>query len=95
MALRLPFTSTRFDETFPNAYARIVTVSATRQRGGGHSVMIDVAAYIKPPSSDDVQDLGLLRYHTPFADLPAGANLLIQCYNWLKAHPDFAVATDD
>ena len=92
MAVSIDVTNTPLGVGFQNAYARIATVAISRQLGGGHRVMIDVAIYATIPD-DNTQNVDLRRYVVPLADLPAG-DILPAAYAWLKEQPDFIAAVD-
>lgn len=92
MAVSLDVTNTPLGVGFQNAYARIATVAISRQIGGCHRVMIDVAIYATIPD-DNTQNVDLRRYVVPLADLPAG-DILPTAYAWLKEQPDFIAAVD-
>lgn len=94
MALELMLSNTQVGASFPNGYARIATVASSRQRGGEHSVMIDLVMYAQEPINDDIREVDFKRYHTPLSSLPAGDNVVAQAYGYLKTLPEFAVATD-
>lgn len=90
MAVSLDVTNTPLGVGFQNAYARIATVVISRQLGGGHRVMLDVAIYATIPD-DNTQNVDLRRYVIPLADLPSG-DILPAVYSWLKEQPDFIAA---
>lgn len=92
MAVSIDVTNTPLGVGFNNAYARVATVAISRQPGGGHRVMIDVAIYATIPD-DNTQNVDLRRYVVPLADLPAG-DILPAAYAWLKEQPDFIAAVD-
>lgn len=92
MAVSVDVTNTPIGVGFQSAYARIATVAISRQLGGGHRVMIDVAIYATIPD-DNTQNVDLRRYVVPLADLPAG-DILPGTYAWLKEQPDFTGAVD-
>lgn len=91
MAISLDVTNTPLGVGFQNAYARIATVAISRQLGGGHRVMIDVAIYATIPD-DNTQNVDLRRYVVPAAELVG--DVIPAAYAWLKQHPDFAGASD-
>lgn len=91
MAVSLDVTNTPLGVGFQNAYARIATVAISRQLGGGHRVMIDVAIYATIPD-DNTQNVDLRRYVVPAAELVG--DVIPAAYAWLKQHPDFAGASD-
>ncbi len=91
MALLLDVTNTPLGVGFKNAYARIATVMVSRQLGGGHRVMIDVAVYATVPD-DNTQNVDLRRYWADVGDL--SGDVLPAAYAWLKQQPDFAGASD-
>ena len=92
MAISIDVTNTPLGVGFNNAYARVATVAISRQLGGGHRVMIDVAIYATIPD-DNTQNVDLRRYVVPLADLPSG-DILPAAYAWLKEQPDFIAAVD-
>lgn len=92
MALTLDVSNTPLGVGFTNCYARLATVAVSRQLGGEHSVMIDVAIYATIPD-DNTNNVDLRRYVISLADLPPG-DILPAAYEWVKAHPDFAGAVD-
>lgn len=92
MALLLNVTNTPLGVGFQNAYARIATVAISRQLGGGHRVMIDVAIYATVPD-DNTQNADMKRYMLQINDLPTG-DPLPAAYTWLKQQPDFIAAVD-
>lgn len=92
MAISLDVTNTPLGVGFQNAYARIATVAISRQLGGGHRVMIDVAIYATIPD-DNTQNVDMKRYMIGLNDLPSG-DILPAAYEWIKAHPDFSGAVD-
>jgi hypothetical protein len=91
MAVSLDVTNTPLGVGFQNAYARIATVVISRQLGGGHRVMIDVAIYATIPD-DNTQNVDLRRYVVPAAELVG--DVIPAAYEMLKQHPDFAGASD-
>lgn len=91
MALLLNVTNTPLGVGFVDAYARIATVAISRQPGGGHRVMIDVAIYATIPD-DNTQNVDLRRYVVPAAELVG--DVIPAAYEMLKQHPDFAGASD-
>lgn len=91
MALLLNVTNTPLGVGFVDAYARIATVAISRQLGGGHRVMIDVAIYATIPD-DNTQNVDLRRYVVPAAELVG--DVIPAAYEMLKQHPDFAGASD-
>jgi len=91
MALLLNVTNTPLGVGFVDAYARIATVVISRQLGGGHRVMIDVAIYATIPD-DNTQNVDLRRYVVPAAELVG--DVIPAAYEMLKQHPDFAGASD-
>ncbi len=92
MAVSLDVTNTPLGVGFQNAYARIATVAISRQPGGGHRVMIDVAIYATIPD-DNTQNVDLRRYVLPLNELPTG-DPLPAAYVWIKTQPDFDGAVD-
>ncbi len=96
MALTKLITSTTLEADFPTAYGRVVTVNVSRKRGGGHSVMIDVAIYAKQPTVEDTQSVDFRRYHLDLNDLPSGvgANPINRAYEYLKTLPEWGGAAD-
>lgn len=92
MALTLDVSNTPIGVGFTNCYARLATVAVSRQLGGGHSVMIDVAIYATIPD-DNTNNVDLRRYHIPLSELGSG-DIMGLAYAWLKTHPDFAGAVD-
>ncbi len=91
MAVSLDVTNTPLGVGFQNAYARIATVAISRQLGGGHRVMIDVAIYATTPD-DNTQNVDLRRYWADVGDL--SGDVIPAAYAWLKQQPDFAGASD-
>lgn len=92
MAISLDVTNTPLGVGFQNAYARIATVAISRQLGGGHRVMIDVAIYATIPD-DNTQNVDMRRYVLQINDLPTG-DPLPAAYSWLKQQPEFSGAID-
>ncbi len=92
MAVSLDVTNTPLGVGFQNAYARIATVAISRQLGGGHRVMIDVAIYATIPD-DNTQNVDMRRYVLPLNELPTG-DPLPAAYVWIKTQPDFTGAVD-
>jgi len=92
MALLLNVTNTPLGVGFKNAYARIATVIVSRQVGGGHRVMIDVAIYATMPD-DNTQNVDMKRYVLPLNELQTG-DPLPAAYVWIKTQPDFDGAVD-
>lgn len=92
MAISLDVTNTPLGVGFQNAYARIATVAISRQLGGGHRVMIDVAIYATIPD-DNTQNVDMRRYVLPLNELPTG-DPLPAAYVWIKTQPDFTGAMD-
>lgn len=92
MAVSLDVTNTPLGVGFQNAYARIATVAISRQLGGGHRVMIDVAIYATIPD-DNTQNVDMRRYVFPLNELPTG-DPLPAAYSWLKQQPEFSGAID-
>jgi hypothetical protein len=91
MAVSLDVTNTPLGVGFQNAYARIATVVISRQLGGGHRVMIDVAIYATVPD-DNTQNVDMRRYWAEVGDL--SGDVIPAAYAWLKRQPDFAGASD-
>lgn len=91
MALLLNVTKTPVGVGFKDAYARVATVMVSRQVGGGHRIMIDVAIYATIPD-DNTQNVDLRRYWTDAEDVEG--DILPSAYSWLKAHEDFKGAVD-
>lgn len=92
MAVSLDVTNTPLGVGFQNAYARIATVAISRQLGGGHRVMVDVAIYATIPD-DNTQNVDMRRYVLPLNELPTG-DPLPAAYVWIKTQPDFTGAVD-
>ncbi len=92
MAISLDVTNTPLGVGFQNAYARIATIAISRQLGGGHRVMIDVAIYATIPD-DNTQNVDMRRYVLPLNELPTG-DPLPAAYVWIKTQPDFTGAMD-
>lgn len=92
MAVSVDVTNTPIGVGFQSAYARIATVAISRQPGGGHSVMIDVAIYATIPD-DNTQNVDMRRYVLPLNELPTG-DPLPAAYVWIKTQPDFTGAMD-
>lgn len=92
MALLLNVTNTPLGVGFQSAYARIATVAISRQLGGGHRVMIDVAIYATIPD-DSTHNVDMRRYVLQINDLPTG-DPLPAAYSWLKQQPEFSGAID-
>lgn len=92
MAISLDVTKTPLGIGFQNAYARIATVAISRQLGGGHRVMVDVAIYATIPD-DNTQNVDMRRYVLPLNELPTG-DPLPAAYVWIKTQPDFTGAMD-
>lgn len=92
MAVSLDVTNTPLGVGFQNAYARIATVAISRQLGGGHRVMIDVAIYATIPD-DNTQNVDMRRYVLPLNELPTG-DPLPAAYDWIKTQPEFTGAID-
>lgn len=90
MAIQLDLANSQFGVPFNGAYFRIVTAALTRQRGGVHSVMLDVVGYATAPENDDTQGVDFRRYHTPLNEIESmdGENTLAKCYTWLMAQED-------
>ena len=91
MALLLNVTSTPVGVGFKDAYARVATVMVSRQVGGGHRVMVDVAIYATTPD-DNTQNVDLRRYWADVEEVEG--DILPSVYSWLKAHEDFKGAVD-
>lgn len=100
MAIQLDITNTPIGVPFSGAYARVVTVSTTRQRsndsGVKHLTMVDVAIYATNTPEDDTRALDFRRYHTPTPaiEAQAGDDFIAKCYSYLKTLEDFAGAVD-